>query len=130
MSELDPITGPANTTLTLPVLAERVAMERALREQAQTFIEKALQLQAEEYERRLESLNGEASRLAKVLDQSVPREVFEQYKETQQKAGEIVANTLSEERGARASQARLVYIILAATTILTFTLNFIIKPQA
>lgn len=41
---------------------------------------RALDLQAREYERRLEVLNGEASRLAKVLAQSVPREVWDQQK--------------------------------------------------
>jgi hypothetical protein len=40
--------------------------------------EKALMLKSAEVERRLEMLNGEAGRLAKVLAESVPREVWEQ----------------------------------------------------
>lgn len=105
MSELDPITGPANTTLTLPVLAERVAMERALREQGTLFAKEALELQATEYERRLDALNGEAGRLAKVLDQSVPREVYEAYVKATEKEHSVAIDALSTridtERSAR-----------------------------
>lgn len=80
----DPLTGPDPSTLTTALLAERLASERALREAHERAIDKALQLQASEYERRLEALNGEAGRLAKVLADSVPREVFAQYvKETE-----------------------------------------------
>lgn len=136
MSELDPLTGKDPSSLTLATLTERLAMERALREsferhvrelmdERRDAIDKALALQAQEYERRLESLNGEATRLAKVLDQSVPREVFEQYRETQAKAGEIVANTLAEERGARASNQRLLAIGLAIVAVIGLVMRFI-----
>lgn len=37
MPDLDPITGPAPTTLTSPLLAERLASERALREQSLAY---------------------------------------------------------------------------------------------
>lgn len=126
MSEptLDPITGPSPSSLTLPVLAERLAMERALREQWQSATSKALELQALEYERRLEALNGEAGRLAKVLADSVPREVFDQYRDTQATAARIVADTLAEERGARAGGQRLIagalFLIALASLILKF----------
>jgi len=40
-------------------------------------MEKALKLQAKEYERRLEDLNGEAGRIKDVQKESIPREVFD-----------------------------------------------------
>lgn len=84
MTTLDPLTGPDPSTLTTALLAERLASERALREAHERAVDKALQLQADEYERRLDALNGEAGRLAKVLADSVPREVFQNYvKETE-----------------------------------------------
>jgi hypothetical protein len=79
LGELDPLTGPDPSTLTVALLAERLASERALREAHQKAVDKALEIQAKEYERRLEALNGEAGRLAKVLADSVPREVFTNY---------------------------------------------------
>lgn len=41
------------------------------------FIDKALQLQAAEYERRLSALNGEAERLRNMQAMYVPRETFD-----------------------------------------------------
>lgn len=105
--ELDPITGPAPATLTTALLAERLASERALREQAMAYIDKALQLQAEEYERRLESLNGEATRLAKVLDQSVPREVFTNYVEAQDAKLALASSVAESARTELASQVTI-----------------------
>lgn len=136
MSELDPLTGKDPSSLTLATLTERLAMERALREsferhirelldERRDSIEKALTLQATEYERRLDSLNGEAGRLAKVLDQSVPREVFDQYRETQGSAARLIADTLAEERGARASNQRLMAIGLAVVAVVGLVLRFL-----
>jgi hypothetical protein len=39
----------------------------------------ALALQAAEYERRLQQLNGEQGRITNILKESIPREVFENY---------------------------------------------------
>jgi hypothetical protein len=44
---------------------------------SQSTNSKALELQSVETERRLEALNGEAGRLTKILDASIPREVHE-----------------------------------------------------
>jgi hypothetical protein len=40
-------------------------------------LQKALKLQAKEYERRLEDLNGEAGRLKQMKAELTPREVFD-----------------------------------------------------
>ena len=93
--------------LTFPILAERIAHEGQLREQARSYIERALELQAVEYERRLESLNGEAARLAKVLDQSVPREVFTNYVEAQDAKLALASAVAESARAELASQVTI-----------------------
>jgi hypothetical protein len=40
-------------------------------------LDTALKLQAKEYERRLDALNGENDKIQKILEQSIPREVFD-----------------------------------------------------
>lgn len=65
--------------LTLPLLAERIEREAALREQAQSYLNLALHLQAEEYERRLDSLNHAHEQALEAQRQTVPRELFDQY---------------------------------------------------
>ena len=101
MATLDPITGNDPSSLTVAQLAERVAMERALREQEyralrealaaikdmvlakDTTDERALKLQAAEYERRLETLNHAHQQAIEAQARTVPRELFDQYvKET------------------------------------------------
>ena len=90
--ELDPITGPAPATLTTALLAERLAAERALREQAVAYIDKALQLQASEYERRLDDLNHAHAQAVEAQAKTVPREMFDQYvKETAAREQALIA---------------------------------------
>ena len=79
MTTLDPLTGPDPSTLTTELLAERLASERALREQATRYIEDALRLQAAEYERRLDDLNHSHALAIEAQARTVPREMFEQY---------------------------------------------------
>lgn len=54
--------------------------------------EEALNLKSKELDRRLDALNGEAGRIAKVLEQSIPREVFDNYK----KEMDVKINDLKE----------------------------------
>jgi len=101
VTSLDPLTGPDPSTLTLAQVTERLAMERALREQefralrdalaslkelfaAEAVADRrALVLQADEYERRLEALNHAHSQAVEAQARTVPREMFDQYvKET------------------------------------------------
>lgn len=89
--ELDPITGKDPSSLTVAQLAERLAMERALREQHQTAIAMALDKQAAEYERRLGDLNHAHAQAVEAQARTVPRELFEQYvKETAAREAALV----------------------------------------
>lgn len=60
--------------------------ERDVRQLTEKTTDLALKLQAAEYERRLDGLNGEQNRIQNVLEKSVPREVFEAYKDAEAKA--------------------------------------------
>ena len=99
--ELDPLTGKDPSSLSFAQLAERLAMERALREQEYAALRdaleavkqlfqaqavsdrRALELQATEYERRLDALNHAHEQAVEAAAQTVPRELFDQYvKET------------------------------------------------
>ena len=69
--------------------------------------DKALVLQAREYERRLEDLNHEASRIAEAARQSVPREKYE-----------------ADERARRAQVlAWIMAAIAAMSLVLTFAIG-------
>ncbi len=52
---------------------------------------KALEIQAREYERRLEALNGEAGRIRNIQDTYVPRETFEAYQKERADADKRLA---------------------------------------
>jgi hypothetical protein len=61
----------------LDILWEKVqGMQRAI-DLAAELNETKLQLQAVEYERRLEKLNGEGDRIKDILKESIPREIFD-----------------------------------------------------
>lgn len=97
MTSLDPITGHEPASLTTAQLAERLAMERALREQEHVAIRaalealkslfdtrlsadrRALDLQAAEYERRLDTLNHAHEAAVQAQAMTVPRELFDQF---------------------------------------------------
>ena len=86
--------------------------------------EKALMLKSVEVERRLEMLNGEAGRLAKVLAESVPREVWEQSQKALQDWKDGVDKSLNTAAGA---SQRSVYIVGLLFTALALALKFFIK---
>jgi hypothetical protein len=109
LEPLDPLTGPDPSTLNIGQLTERLAMERALREQefralrealeavkdaikAQASADqRALELQATEYERRLETLNHAHQQAVEAQARTVPRELFDQYvKETAARESALV----------------------------------------
>ena len=60
------------------------------------WAEKALTLQAEEYERRLNALNGEAGRLREMQSTYIPREVFDRSLQQQNEKFERVVNDLKD----------------------------------
>lgn len=79
MPELDPITGKDPSTLTLPQLAERLAMERALREQASTFLASDFDEFKVEIQRRLAELNHAHAAAVEAQARTVPRELFDAF---------------------------------------------------
>lgn len=110
MPDLDPVTGNNPSTLTVAQLAERLAMERAMREQEYIALREALEalkelfmsintadaralnLQAAEYERRLEALNHAHQQAVEAQARTVPRELFDQYvKESAAREAALVA---------------------------------------
>lgn len=110
MPDLDPLTGKDPSSLSVAQLAERLAMERALREQEYAALRdaldalkelfmsinaadtKALELQAAEYERRLETLNHAHQQAVEAQARTVPRELFDQYvKESANREAALVA---------------------------------------
>lgn len=77
-------------------LLERIATLQILVTERRESDIKALELQASEYERRLEALNNESTRIQKVLDASIPRETFENYKKSEQDAKELARKELQK----------------------------------
>ena len=69
----------AEPELTLRLLAERIAAEQLLRETTEKYVREALELQALEYGRRLDTLNHAHQQAMEAQARTVPREVFEQY---------------------------------------------------
>lgn len=79
MPDLDPLTGKDPSSLTVAQLAERLAMERALREQGERHVSDNLKMQAVEYERRLAELNHAHEIAKEAAAATVPREVYDRY---------------------------------------------------
>ena len=79
MPELDPITGKDPSSLTVAQLAERLAMERALREQSERFLAEDLTEQRAEIQRRLGELNHAHAEAVAAAARTVPRELFDAF---------------------------------------------------
>jgi len=106
------------------LLTERMdAIERLMLER-HTANKLALDLQAREYERRLEALNGEAERLRNMQVQFLPREVYESHYKSLQAA----IQTNSEFRANIAGRQTIVTIVVSAVvSILVGLLAFAAK---
>lgn len=74
-------------------------------------MEKALQLQAKEYERRLSDLNGEAGRLRDMQATYVPREVFDTVVKDLEKRIEILTAVNLKSEGVKGLAAIIPWII-------------------
>lgn len=96
MADLDPITGKDPSSLTVAQLAERLAMERALREQAERFNGEALRTQATEYARRLDVLNHAHEAAVEAAAKTVPREMFDAYVKEATIREQSIVKTLTE----------------------------------
>ena len=79
MSELDPLTGKDPSTLTVAQLAERLAMERSLREQSERFLAANLTDYQAEVQRRLGELNHAHAQAVEAAARTVPRELFDNF---------------------------------------------------
>ena len=77
--DLDPITGPAPATLTASLLAERLAAERALREQSERFLADDFAEFKTEIQRRLGELNHAHAQAVEAAARTVPRELFDAF---------------------------------------------------
>ena len=77
--ELDPITGNNPSSLSVAQLAERLAMERALREQSERFLADDLTEFKVEIQRRLGELNHAHAQAVEAQARTVPRELFDQF---------------------------------------------------
>jgi len=79
VADLDPITGKDPSSLTVAQLAERLAMERALREQSERFLADDFQEFKVEIQRRLGELNHAHAAAVEAQARTVPREMFDQF---------------------------------------------------
>ena len=79
----------------LDILWEKVkGMQKAI-DLSASLNEAKLQLQAIEYERRLDKLNGEGDRIKEVLKESIPREVFDRTMSSNDQKNEARVKELS-----------------------------------
>lgn len=86
-------------------------------------MEKALLLQAKEYERRLSDLNGEAGRLRDMQATYVPREVFDTVVKDMEKRIEILTAVNLKTEGVKS----LYSIIPVALTIIGLFMMYYLK---
>lgn len=84
-------------------------------------LEKALELQAKEYERRLEGLNGEAGRLHKMQEQYVPREVFERMIDELRKELRTLSEWKTKQEGKSQLTQYIPWLLAAISIILMYT---------
>lgn len=93
--------------MTIPLLAERIEHERALREQSDAYLKTALDLQAAEYERRLDSLNHAHQAAVEAQAMTVPREMFDQYVMAQDAKLALASTVAESARSELASQVTI-----------------------
>jgi hypothetical protein len=82
--------------LTLPLLAERIDHERELRDQAYSYLDTALRLQAAEYTRRLDVLNHAHQQTVEAQARTVPREMFDQFVKENSNRAEVAHLSLQD----------------------------------
>jgi len=98
--------------------------ERELWEAWFAALDKALALQAHEYERRLEDLNGEASRLHTVMSMTVNREVFDKVQDADRdwksRADKWMSENAGQDKGSESARFNLnsVLILLCTGTMI------------
>lgn len=83
-------------------------------------LEKALELQAKEYERRLDELNGEAGRLHKMQEMYVLREVFERTIDELRKELRILSEWKTKQEGRYQLTQYIPWILTAISIFLMY----------
>lgn len=86
-------------------------------------LEKALQLQATEYKRRLKELNGEAGRLRSMQTNYIPREVFEKEVEILKRDIEILTASKLKSEG-KGQWIQIVPWVLTIISLILMYLNY------
>lgn len=98
----------------------QIRHERELREQAEGFIQRALELQAIDTGRRLGDLNHAHSRAAKALGTYVAREKFDPF-------ADEVRRALAEAKGATGRQNLIFGAVVALLTLLVAGLALVVR---
>lgn len=103
------------------LLMQRICNLEKVTEERFQQSEKALLIQTKEIERRLENLNGEASRLRDIQATYLPRETYEiQQKDTTKKIENL-------EDYKNNNQGKNTILAVVISIVLTFLLNFLLK---
>lgn len=90
----------------VPVSNTDIRVVVAVHEERFKAVDKALELQASEYERRLDLLNNENVRVAGVLDHSVATGRFDDYVSSQDRALKAALISMTEKNGMFADRTR------------------------
>jgi len=84
-------------------------------------LQKALKLQAKEYERRLEDLNGEAGRLKQMKAELTPREVFDNTIAEINKKLDIINDWKIKQEGKSQLTVYIPWILAIISIVLMYT---------
>jgi hypothetical protein len=82
--------------------------------------DKELELQATEYERRLQSLNGEAGRIRDILKESIPREVFDREMNSINDKIEIITRFKNAQEGRSELTRYIPWLIAIGAALLAY----------
>lgn len=85
--------------------------------------DEALHLQAKEYERRLDALNGEAERLRQIQASYIPREVFDRTIQDMRANIEILVSAKLKAEG-KGQWVQIVPWLLTAVSLILMYLNY------
>ena len=89
-------------------------------EERLSSMDKAMILQAKEYERRLEVLNHENERIDEVLKQSIPREIFEREKESLNAKIQFNTDYINAEKGRMRLERFIPWAIAVAALVISY----------
>jgi DNA repair exonuclease SbcCD ATPase subunit len=84
-------------------------------------LEKALELQAKEYERRLEDLNGEAGRLKAMKQELASREVFDRTIDELRKELKVLSEWKTKQEGKSQLTMYIPWIIAIISIVIMYT---------